>query len=100
MSKENLKALFATKSIDKDNKRKESKEEEIKRENFVFIFYSKKNKTISHKDEEKKKDEMDNDYTIELKSSGENKNLFKNDIIEIVIEVENNIPENRNNPNF
>ena len=43
---------------------------------------------------------MNNDYTIELKSNGKNKNLFNNDIIEIVIEVENNIPENRNNPNF
>ena len=43
---------------------------------------------------------MDNDYTIELKSRGENKNLFNNDIIEIVNERENNIPKNRNNPNF
>ena len=47
MSKENLKALFATKSTDKGNKRKESEEEQIKRENFVFIFDSKKNKTLS-----------------------------------------------------
>ena len=96
MSKENQQPIFNIKTIDKGEKRKESKQEEIKKENFVSLFDSIKNKTSACQDKEKKKDEMDNDYSIEIRSSEENKMLSKNDMVENVNEQENDIPENVN----